>query len=1413
MRRLIPLFLLCLTTGCVHAQTVLTGGGSGAGKGTSTPPIVVCGIVTQSLPGGTVGTPYSTQIVTAGCTAPVVFSVITGSLPGWVTTTWPNATGIIAGTPNAAGSSSFIVQAVDALGHAAIFNSPLNITSTGSPGAPLAPDSALTSWDTSMAGTPTSNITDCVGTPVNAALLPGGSCATSFAGTTAGLQAALNAVSCGHVINVANIAGLTPVTLPNNKICSNSTWIWLAFHDLSDPTFPAEGIRVDPSYIGIPQTAMPWYPYPGANPTPNVAARHMSQIITTQPSNNPCLRINVPAGSSTPSISHWRIMGLECTRDQTGDALTALISLDFQPNATGQDCALTGSGNTALPANAVACQADQPDHIVFDRNIFHGDPQRQTVRALSMGGGTFIANKEYYIYDIFSTFAGGQGDAQSFAGGFGHGYTGVGDWLFQNGLSASSSEGTLFCGAFTEPKSPATNADGVPTSVIWNHTHFYKPIVWDTQRGQTLNETLVNEGTSYPPVGDQEIVWQPTTFTVQQGLAFLLNNTWINDSAGGWNRFNVTGTPPNNTGTATVDGIAFTTICSTCGILSKSNVTVGSAPYQMQNIIQWQYIACLGSNNPVGSGCTAATTPGTHTIVFGGVVLDSRLPTLGNNRTLTTTITATVTTGAPTNQLALTPSAPDLQIQPSYSDAFGNNRNFAYVFTAVSNFSSVSLTWKVDGVTNGNTSVGRICSVTAVPCVGPASNDARVVYVSPTVAGVGSHTISVTSAAGTTTSQTINVSLSSPIWGYDMKAMTVKNMWEAKCLNRGLLENSLLENTWGSQGNGGGQNNALLNQAINQANQTTDGSGATVGYGPGNISDFNANYLHILSAGGGLVVAALGQSKGIHRLSYSNILLEDLNGSRYGHGFLHPQFDVFMQFSGTAGTTVLPWTSLTTPLANDVNTAHVTSVGGTSTTKGINSWLSIANNNAQFQLGPFSVKDSIFEAPGTIPFTNNNGENGDCNHNNITETEFTTFQGRGYTPPTPCFSTYGLDRNLLLDNTSLSTAYATPTIWNNVASTDPTVFRNYNPNGIGDYRLAPGSPYAAGGARDASDGLDLGADVAGIMASDANVRWGGQTPCTISTTSLTNATHGSAYSATLAATGCTGQLTWSLPGGIRPPGSEDILDYAAMPLPDRTTNHLVGTSIKYFKVDGGLLWWMKGSGGCPWDGEMYSDKWVFQWFTEGPTFSNCSGNKMYVNPVPLWSRYHVPGAFDSIVNPGPNKYTPTESCGSDHLAQIDNQDVKGELSGPFTDVLWTTTYGGNIPNNTPYLLAVKYIKGVSGVYQNREQYWLVKGYGQVRWCPSTWNGTGWTLGSCTQETTKTAGTTPAPNFACTVPNLPVTNGLPAGTLQTTSPSMNLHSDTGVIDGTPLTIGNSVFVVQVEDSVGHIAQRTLSLTVQ
>jgi hypothetical protein len=842
----------------------------------------------------------------------------------------------------------------------------------------------------------------------------------------------------------------------------------------------------------------------------------------------------------------------------------------------------------------------------------------------------------------------------------------------------------------------------------------------------------------------------------------------------------------------------------------------------VQSVIQWTYIACLGNNNPVASGCTAATTPGPHTLVFNGLVIDGRLATLGNDRHLATTITATVTAGAPTNQIFITPNAPDLQIQPSYSDSFNNTRNFSLIFNARMNFSSVSLTWKVDGIVNGNATVGRICSDTAVPCVGPASNASRVVYVSGS--GLGAHTISVTSAAGTTNSQIITVSKTSPIWAYDLKAMTVKNMWEAKCVNRAILRNSLLENTHGSNGNGGGQNTVLLNQAANNANQVNDGNGVNVGYGPMIITDLLVDHLHILHGGGGFSVASLNQGRGVHRLTYSNLWLEDLNASRYSHGFQKPLFADFLQFSGSASATVrLPWTSPANPIANDLYFFHITSTGGTATTGnyGINSWLSIANNNFQYQMGGFAVKDSIFQTPGAIPFYNNNGEANDCGSNATAKSESQAFLGTFYTPPTPCFSSYSLDRNLLLDNSTLASKFVTPTIWQ-TPSTSPDLFIKSGDNG--DPRVPFGSQYDAGGAKAASDGLALGADIDDIIQSDAIIRWGGPSPMTISTASLPNATHGVAYSQTLTVSGGTGPYTWSAPAGIVPPGAEDILDYAMMPLPDRNNFCLNGASNpKCFKLDGTLMWWIKSFTGEPWDLEAVGPDYIKQLATEN-VWLNASSYKMYVNAVSLWARYHIPGTVDHVYTPGPNKYSTTINCGADNQPLIDNLGVRGELTGPFTDVPWKTqciAAGGNnttcsIPDNTPYLLAKKWIKCTADdITQctNEEDYWLIKGYGQGQWCPKTWNGSTYVTGTCSSTMQKVAQAAVTPNFACTVPRIAVSDGLPNGTQVTSQPPFTVVDSTGVFKGTSNTPGTYKFTVQVEDSLGHIAQKTLSLTVQ
>lgn len=69
-------------------------------------------IATTSLPAGTTGTTYSAFLQANGGTPPVAWSVSVGSLPAGLSLT--PATGLISGTPSAAGTTNFTVTATDA---------------------------------------------------------------------------------------------------------------------------------------------------------------------------------------------------------------------------------------------------------------------------------------------------------------------------------------------------------------------------------------------------------------------------------------------------------------------------------------------------------------------------------------------------------------------------------------------------------------------------------------------------------------------------------------------------------------------------------------------------------------------------------------------------------------------------------------------------------------------------------------------------------------------------------------------------------------------------------------------------------------------------------------------------------------------------------------------------------------------------------------------------------------------------------------------------------------------------------------------------------------------------------------------------------------------------------------------------
>ena len=89
-----------------------------------------------TLPNGIVGTAYSQMITASGGTGPYTFAVTTGTLPAGLTL---SSAGLLSGTPTAAGTSNFTVEATDANGCTGSLAYSLVIDPAGCPTITLAP--------------------------------------------------------------------------------------------------------------------------------------------------------------------------------------------------------------------------------------------------------------------------------------------------------------------------------------------------------------------------------------------------------------------------------------------------------------------------------------------------------------------------------------------------------------------------------------------------------------------------------------------------------------------------------------------------------------------------------------------------------------------------------------------------------------------------------------------------------------------------------------------------------------------------------------------------------------------------------------------------------------------------------------------------------------------------------------------------------------------------------------------------------------------------------------------------------------------------------------------------------------------------------------------------------------------------
>ncbi len=106
-------------------------------SGTGTTPAVTITLSPTSLPGATGGSTYSQAITASGGTAPYTFTVTSGALPSGLNL---SSAGLLAGTPTAAGTFNFTIQATDSLGYV---GSQAYSQNVAAPAVNLAPSQSL----------------------------------------------------------------------------------------------------------------------------------------------------------------------------------------------------------------------------------------------------------------------------------------------------------------------------------------------------------------------------------------------------------------------------------------------------------------------------------------------------------------------------------------------------------------------------------------------------------------------------------------------------------------------------------------------------------------------------------------------------------------------------------------------------------------------------------------------------------------------------------------------------------------------------------------------------------------------------------------------------------------------------------------------------------------------------------------------------------------------------------------------------------------------------------------------------------------------------------------------------------------------------------------------------------------------
>lgn len=175
---------------------------------------------------------------------------------------------------------------------------------------------------------------------------------------------------------------------------------------------------------------------------------------------------------------------------------------------------------------------------------------------------------------------------------------------------------------------------------------------------------------------------------------------------------------------------------------------------------------------------------------------------------------------------------------------------------------------------------------------------------------------------------------------------------------------------------------------------------------------------------------------------------------------------------------------------------------------------------------------------------------------------------------------------------------------------------------------------------------------------------------------------------------------------------------------------------------------MKGASGYPWDVNILTDRYIYQWVTENnwtdPTTYKAFATKFTMPWMPRCiNKPAIPGKLATITVANPAYSVYGSNCTLQTTKFLGN--TVNEVWGPFSG-----TFGGNLPSPTTYLeLSYRYSCDIN--YNNcayKETFDWVQNYGLVRWTYYVLQNGVYVQQQQSNFNTLAAGGTPTPSTPC-----------------------------------------------------------------